>query len=160
MMRFNGYDRRLERALEATLMVMEALPRRPLLAPPTSPSGASTATMMAAALSDEDAEIADLLEYSVCGHSGDTACELFVDFPSNHRAAPATDGGAAGGVAGAFGFNRRARGGPGTRSGALTEKDRMKVLESMIAHSSYCDAGDRWGSSSSSSSLDVGCSRC
>jgi hypothetical protein len=79
MYRFNGYDGRLTRCLEATSLVMEALN-----------------------------EFERLFEYRVVGHSGDSSSIRFVDEgrpPDN-------------------------------------EKRRLQVLQQMIAHSQYCQAGD------------------
>ena len=79
MYRFNGYDSRLIRCLEATNLIMESF------------DGMSSR-----------------FDYSIVGHSGDSPCIKFVDFgkpPEN-------------------------------------EKQRMKILQAMIAHSQYCMAGD------------------
>lgn len=79
MYRFNGYDERLIRCLEATNLIMESF------------EGMS-----------------QRFDYSIVGHSGDSACIPFVPFgqpPAN-------------------------------------EKQKMKILQSMIAHSQYCQAGD------------------
>ena len=81
MMRFNGMDRRLERMLEASLLIMEALPRK---GPASTEEGAEED----ASNNSNNAELAELLEYSISGHSGDTADELFVDFPSEEDDGP------------------------------------------------------------------------
>ncbi len=78
MMRFNGMDRRLERMLEASLLIMEALPRKGLMNTTTEEGVEEDASNN----NNNNAELAELLEYSISGHSGDTADELFVDFPS------------------------------------------------------------------------------
>ncbi len=79
MYRFNGYDSRLVRCLEATNLIMEAFDG-----------------------------MESRFDYSIVGHSGDSACIPLVnsgDPPSN-------------------------------------EKQRMRILQTMIAHSQYCQAGD------------------
>jgi MoxR-like ATPase len=79
MYRFNGYDSRLVRCLEATNLIMEAFDG-----------------------------MESRFHYSIVGHSGDSACIPLVnsgDPPSN-------------------------------------EKQRMRVLQTMIAHSQYCQSGD------------------
>ena len=79
MYRFNGYDERLLRCLEAALLVMEGF------------EGFETR-----------------FDYSIVGHSGDSNCIQLVDFgrpPKN-------------------------------------EKERMQILQKMIAHSQYCQSGD------------------
>lgn len=79
MYRFNGYDSRLIRCLEATNLIMESFDG-----------------------------LQQRFDYSIVGHSGDSPCIPFVDFgkPANN------------------------------------EKTRMKILQTMIAHSQYCQAGD------------------
>lgn len=79
MYRFNGYDSRLVRCLEATNLIMESFDG-----------------------------LQQRFDYSIVGHSGDSPCIPFVDFgnPANN------------------------------------EKTRMKILQSMIAHSQFCRAGD------------------
>ena len=79
MYRFNGYDNRLYRCLEATNLIMESLQG-----------------------------MQQRFDYSIVGHSGDSPCIPFVEF-----------------------------GNPPS-----TEKEKMKVLQMMIAHSQYCQAGD------------------
>eukprot|EP00934_Nitzschia_sp_Nitz4_P006323 Nitzschia sp. Nitz4//scaffold219_size35776//29376//35535//NITZ4_007828-RA/size35776-processed-gene-0.11-mRNA-1//1//CDS//3329542332//6313//frame0 len=79
MYRFNGYDQRLVRCLEAALLVMEAF---------------------------EGFE--SRYEYSIVGHSGDSPSLSLVDFGEPPK----------------------------------NENDRMKVLQTMIAHSQYCRSGD------------------
>ena len=139
MMRFNGYDGRLERMLETTLMIMEALPRRC-----DDNDGDSDCSND---IDTTNSELADLLEYSIAGHSGDTPCEVFVDFlsnalpsstssssSSNHRGtgekqAPTETSN----EKGFFGFlKRKKEAGTGTRSGALNEKAKMEVMETII----------------------------
>ena len=79
MYRFNGYDSRLTRCLEATNLIMESFDG-----------------------------MQDRYDYSIVGHSGDSPCIPLVEF-----------------------------GEP-----AANEKQRMRVLQTMIAHSQYCMAGD------------------
>eukprot|EP00545_Synedropsis_sp_CCMP1620_P013255 CAMPEP_0119030820 /NCGR_PEP_ID=MMETSP1176-20130426/41225_1 /TAXON_ID=265551 /ORGANISM="Synedropsis recta cf, Strain CCMP1620" /LENGTH=1404 /DNA_ID=CAMNT_0006987197 /DNA_START=172 /DNA_END=4386 /DNA_ORIENTATION=+ len=79
MYRFNGYDERLFRSLEAALLVM---------------------------MSFEGNE--GRFDYSIVAHSGDSSCITLVDFgkpPEN-------------------------------------EKEYMKILQSMVAHTQYCQSGD------------------
>jgi hypothetical protein len=79
MYRFEGYDGRLTRMLQATALVMEALDG-----------------------------MEDKFDYSIVGHSGDSNCIELVKFghpPSN-------------------------------------AKERLDVLETMIAHTQYCSSGD------------------
>ena len=63
MMRFNSEDGRLERMLSATLMILEALPRKTMAATSKELSESSTS-------SSELSEV-DLIEYSIAGHSVD-----------------------------------------------------------------------------------------
>jgi hypothetical protein len=79
MYRFNGYDERLMRCLEAALLVMESF---------------------------EGFE--NRFDYSIIGHSGDSNCIELVDFGRPPR----------------------------------NEKERMQILQKMIAHSQYCQSGD------------------
>jgi len=84
MYRFNGYDKRLVRCLEAALLMMESF---------HSTLGETKK-----------------FDYSIVGHSGDSPCiqPPFVDWnspPSN-------------------------------------EKDRLQILQTMVAHSQYCMSGD------------------
>jgi hypothetical protein len=79
MYRFNGYDERLLRCLEAALLVMESF---------------------------EGFE--NRFDYSIVGHSGDSNCIQLVDFGRPPR----------------------------------NEKERMQILQKMIAHSQYCQSGD------------------
>ena len=145
MMRFNGVDRRLERMLESALLVMEALPRRSValeehedeeqgsLAQGDSSSGGDGTS---------NAELAELVEYSITGHSGDTADELFVDFPDGTSSAKSMED-----VFGLFGGGR-SKYSSGRRKkhriprGILNEKDKMSVMERMVAHSQFCMPGD------------------
>jgi von Willebrand factor A domain-containing protein 8 len=79
MYRFNGYDDRLSRCLQASALVMESF---------------------------EGME--DRFDYSIVGHSGDSRCIDLVGFrdpPSN-------------------------------------AKERMRILQKMVAHSQYCQTGD------------------
>jgi von Willebrand factor A domain-containing protein 8 len=93
MYRFNGYDERLIRCLEATNLVMESF------------SGL------------EGHEF----DYSIVGHSGDSPCIPLVDFGKP----PAT------------------------------EKDRMKVLQTMVAHSQFCQSGDHTLEAMEQAMMDV-----
>lgn len=134
MMRFNGMDRRLERMLEASLLIMEALPRR---GPPSSDSdGEDTA----GSNSNSNAELAELLEFSISGHSGDTADELFVDFPSDQE----ETGSIADKVTDLFTTRRDRQKGkrPRIPRGVLNERDKMSVMEKMVAHAQFCMPGD------------------
>jgi hypothetical protein len=79
MYRFNGYDSRLTRCLEAANLIMESFDG-----------------------------MEQRFSYSIVGHSGDSPCIPLVNFgqpPAN-------------------------------------EKQRMKVLQTMLAHSQYCMSGD------------------
>jgi hypothetical protein len=79
MYRFEGYDGRLTRMLQATALVMEALDG-----------------------------MEDKFDYSIAGHSGDSNCIELVKFGNPPRNA----------------------------------KERLDVLETMIAHTQYCSSGD------------------
>ena len=79
MYRFNGYDQRLSRSLEAAALVMEGFDN-----------------------------LQNRFEYSLVGHSGDSHCIPFVESgrpPAN-------------------------------------EKERIRILQNMLAHSQYCQSGD------------------
>ena len=79
MYRFNSYDERLNRCLQATALVMESFD-----------------------------EMKDKFDYSIVGHSGVSHCINFVPFgdpPSN-------------------------------------AKERMRIIQMMIAHSQFCESGD------------------
>ncbi|KAG7353031.1 ATPase AAA [Nitzschia inconspicua] len=80
MYRFNGYDQRLVRCLEAALLIMESF----------------------------DGFGDSKFEYSIVGHSGDSPCIPFVNWAEPPK----------------------------------NEMDRMRVLQSMLAHSQYCMSGD------------------
>lgn len=84
MYRFNGYDERLVRCLEAALLIMESF--------------------------DSDPGGRFFFDYSIVGHSGDSPCihPPFVDWSSPPK----------------------------------TEKDRLQILQTMVAHSQYCMSGD------------------
>lgn len=133
MMRFNGMDRRLERMLEASLLIMEALPRSGPSSSDDDAEGASN--------SSNNAELAELLEYSISGHSGDTADELFVDFPGDQDETSSI----ADRVTDLF-TSRRSRqknkNRPRIPRGVLNERDKMSTMEKMVAHSQFCMAGD------------------
>lgn len=133
MMRFNGMDRRLERMLEASLLVMEALPRK---GPPSSDSDGEDVDTTGS----NNAELAELLEYSISGHSGDTADELFVDFPSDQEEA----GSISDRVTDLFTTRRNRQKGkrPRIPRGVLNERDKMSVMEKMVAHAQFCMSGD------------------
>jgi von Willebrand factor A domain-containing protein 8 len=94
MYRFNGYDERLIRCLEATNLVMESF----------------------AGLDGQHE-----FDYSIVGHSGDSPCIPLVDF-----------------------------GKP-----PVTEKDRMKVLQTMVAHSQFCQSGDHTLEAMEQAMMDV-----
>jgi MoxR-like ATPase len=79
MYRFNGYDKRLIRCLEATNLIMEAFDG-----------------------------MQNRFEYSIVGHSGDSPTIPFIKFGAPPK----------------------------------NEKDRMRILQAMIAHSQYCESGD------------------
>lgn len=79
MYRFNGYDSRLIRCLEAANLVMESFDG-----------------------------LEERFDYSIVGHSGDSPCIPFVEFGNPPK----------------------------------NEKQRMRILQAMIAHSQYCQAGD------------------
>jgi von Willebrand factor A domain-containing protein 8 len=79
MYRFNGYDDRLNRCLQATTLVMESL-----------------------------AGMEDKYDFSIVGHSGDSRCIELVSF-----------------------------GNP-----PLNELERMRILDTMVAHSQFCRSGD------------------
>ena len=127
MMRFNGLDGRLERMLQASLMIMEALPRNPVEGKEMKYSHTASTP-----------EIASLIEYSLAGHSGDSENEIFVDFPSESLDT-SEDPPLEEGVARYFNYRRNKR---EPKKGALTEKDEMAILETMIAHSQFCLSGD------------------
>jgi von Willebrand factor A domain-containing protein 8 len=81
MYRFNGYDQRLVRCLEATLLIMESF---------------------------DGFGDPNKFDYSIVGHSGDSPCIPLVNWSDPPK----------------------------------NEKERMKVLQSMLAHSQYCTSGD------------------
>ncbi len=99
MYRFNGRDLRLERMLEAVLLVMETFP--------TTGDGSGPVVPGTGGGDQSDNELN--IDYCITGHSGDHHDVSFVDFnvpkPSN-------------------------------------EAQRYKVLETMITHTAYCQAGD------------------
>eukprot|EP00945_MAST-04E_sp_MAST-4E-sp1_P008696 g8696.t1 len=113
MIRFNGYDGRLERMLESTLMIMQSLPR-------SDPQG------------DGDDSLAKLIDYSIAGHSGDSSRVPFIEFSSDGDrlsvANPATN---------SF-LNNHIK----IPKGPLNEKSMMQILEQMVAHSQFCWSGD------------------
>ena len=79
MYRFNGYDERLNRCLEAAALVMESFDG-----------------------------MEDRFDYSIVGHSGDSKCIELVPFGNPPK----------------------------------NDKERMRVLQSMVAHSQFCQSGD------------------
>jgi von Willebrand factor A domain-containing protein 8 len=79
MYRFNSYDQRLNRCLQATALVMESFDG-----------------------------MEDKFDYSIVGHSGDSSCIPLVPFGSAPKSA----------------------------------KERMQILQTMVAHSQFCESGD------------------
>jgi MoxR-like ATPase len=79
MYRFNGYDERLQRCLETTLLIMESFDG-----------------------------VEARFDYSIVGHSGESSCIRLVDFGQPPK----------------------------------NENERMRVLQTMVAHSQYCMSGD------------------
>lgn len=79
MYRFNSYDERLNRCLQATALVMESFDG-----------------------------MEDKFEYSIVGHSGDSSCIPLVPFGKIPKNA----------------------------------KERMQILQTMVAHSQFCESGD------------------
>jgi hypothetical protein len=116
MMRFNSVDRRLERMLETTLMVMEAFPR----APDQDPDPADAPVHLTA----EELEMSRTIDYSITGHSGDSPEEIFVDFAASSLRGSEE----AAGRGRRVGSARR-----GTARGQLNEKDKIAVLEVAFA---------------------------
>eukprot|EP00428_Durinskia_dybowskii_P062357 CAMPEP_0170375242 /NCGR_PEP_ID=MMETSP0117_2-20130122/11058_1 /TAXON_ID=400756 /ORGANISM="Durinskia baltica, Strain CSIRO CS-38" /LENGTH=1559 /DNA_ID=CAMNT_0010630307 /DNA_START=124 /DNA_END=4803 /DNA_ORIENTATION=+ len=149
MMRFNGHDRRLERMLEASLLVMEALPRRPV----DEGTGAGVDAGDGAEGVDGgdggsgegvemNAELAELMEYSITGHSGDTAREVFIDFPEESGGSSSVEDlfGMMGGGRSRFSSKKSKK--HRVPRGVLNERDKMGVMEKMVAHSQFCMPGD------------------
>jgi von Willebrand factor A domain-containing protein 8 len=96
MYRFNGYDERLIRCLEATNLIMESF-------------------------AGHEGNGQHDFDYSIVGHSGDSPCIKLVDFgkpPAN-------------------------------------EKERMKVLQTMVAHSQFCQSGDHTLEAMEQAMIDV-----
>ena len=92
MYRFNGYDGRLNRCLQAVALVMESL-----------------------------AGMDDKFDYSIVGHSGDSRCIELVKFgeqPANF-------------------------------------KERLRILQTMVAHSQFCQSGDNTLGAIKQAILDV-----
>lgn len=149
MMRFNGMDRRLERMLEASLLIMEALPRK---GPPTPADEEGSAEGLASAGGDaggsadsNNAELAELMEYSITGHSGDTAQEVFIDYPTDNDYADDTS--VTERLFDAFGGAKQRKHINQKRKyriprGILNERDKMSTMEKMVAHSQFCQPGD------------------
>jgi glycerol-3-phosphate cytidylyltransferase-like family protein len=99
MYRFNGYDERLIRCLEATNLIMESF----------------------AGHEGNGQQQHHDFDYSIVGHSGDSPCIKLVDFgtpPAN-------------------------------------EKERMKVLQTMVAHSQFCQSGDHTLEAMEQAMIDV-----
>ena len=114
-----------------------------------SDTGNGNSSIDTATSSDNDNELADLLEYSIAGHSGDTPCEVLVDFPSNAPLdSPSSPDRRAPGEKqeyensqekGFFGFlKRKKEAGVGTRSGALNEKAKMEVCARRLYNPRVC----------------------
>ena len=93
MYRFNGWDERLNRSLEATALIMESF-------------------------DGMDSQF----DYSIVGHSGDSDCIRFVEFGNPPR----------------------------------NDKERMRILQSMAAHTQYCSSGDNTLESLHRAMVDVG----
>lgn len=149
MMRFNGMDRRLERMLEASLLIMEALPRKGPPTPAEDSEGAAGAGDKHADISASDAnnaELAELMEYSITGHSGDTAQEVFIDYPTEADYAAEEDGSMTERLFDAFGAKQRKFLSQKRKyripRGILNERDKMSTMEKMVAHSQFCHPGD------------------
>jgi hypothetical protein len=142
MIRFNGQDRRLERMLEASLMVMEALPRKLVEEEGAGAGGAVSAQQGEEGGDSGNSELAEYIEYSITGHSGDTAEEVFVDFPDAPEASSSVEDlfGIMGGGRTRYSSKRRQK--HRIPRGVLNEKDKMAVLEKMVAHSQFCMPGD------------------
>jgi hypothetical protein len=147
MIRFNGADRRLERMLEASLLVMETLPRRSVEdaaeeAAEGAGEGEVAGSAGAGAGGASNAELADLMEYSITGHSGDTADEVFVDFPDGDAGTSTVDDlfGMLGGGRSKYNSSRKRK--HRIPRGVLNERDKMSVMERMVAHSQFCMPGD------------------
>jgi hypothetical protein len=140
MIRFNGQDRRLERMLEASLLVMEALPRKPV--EEEGAGGVAMSTQGNEGGDTGNSELAEYIEYSITGHSGDTAEEVFVDFPDAPEASSSVEDlfGIMGGGRTRYSSKRRQK--HRIPRGVLNEKDKMAVLEKMVAHSQFCMPGD------------------
>ena len=98
MYRFNGRDHRLERMLEAVLLVLETFPN----------NGDGTQTPAPSVHTDVTSNELNI-DYCITGHSGSDRDVPFVDFnvlkPAN-------------------------------------EAERFKILETMVAHTQFCDSGD------------------
>merc|ERR1712146_308182 len=143
MMRFNGYDRRLERMLESTLMILEALPRPDL-------NNNNNNEMSINNGSNSNIDLNEVIEYSIMGHSGDTANELFVDFPSLAESRDSQqreknswykNSSSSSPFDRIFGENgTRENNAPPT--GPFNENEKMAILEKMLAHSQFCFPGD------------------
>lgn len=143
MIRFNGQDRRLERMLEASLLIMEALPRKSVEEEDGSADqGQSQGSADESATDSGNSELAEHIEYSITGHSGDTAEEVFVDFPDSPSSSSSVEDlfGIMGGGRTKYSSQRRQK--HRIPRGVLNERDKMSVLEKMVAHSQFCLPGD------------------
>ena len=85
-----------------------------------------------------------MIEYSISGHSGDTENEIFVDFPAKEGESIDIDDSETTenenrGLNRYFNYKRQQK---KNKRGPLTEKDKMAILETMIAHSQFCLSGD------------------
>jgi len=124
MYRFNGYDGRLERMLETTLMILQSLPRLHSL------DGEN---------SKDKNNLSDLIEYSIVGHSGDTSQVTFVEFPSLQQQGLEGIGDETDKYSTFTEVGKKTKKSP---IGPLNEKDMLQIMERMVAHSQYCLAGD------------------
>ena len=144
MMRFNSMDGRLERTLSATLMIMEALPRKSSVFADKRENDAKITgdDNQSSVLDGTVSEAAELVDYSISGHSGDTDNEVFVDFADGSMSSDDSNPEGTG-VSRYFAYessNKRHK--KSGKRGVLTEKDKMQVLETMIAHTQFCFSGD------------------
>lgn len=99
MYRFNGVDRRLERACECVLMLIEAMEGNPYIS------------------------------FDIYGHSGDDACIPL--FSSSSPASSTTSDSPSNSPSHSY-----------HRPNTLNEKEKFSILQSIVAHSQYCMAGD------------------
>ena len=167
MMRFNGYDRRLERMLESTLMILEALPR-PIPQNEFNHTGTEffPDNQIRRNGSYDNVDLNEVIEYSIMGHSGDTANELFVDFPhnnssnTNHISEVTTiqqqniKNNKTSPFDMFFGQNEIDEN-SSPPPGPFNENEKMAILERMIAHSQFCFPGDN-----TLSATEIAINRC